>query len=340
MKATRKTRTESAFSLIEVMTAMAVLAALLVMLAGILGPAMKIWGESEQRVEKYQNARASLELMSREMTPAVVDTRMQFAILPGSELPSRLGIDNIVPEAPVALWMAPLGERNRLHCVGYFLIRDEAKAHYRLKRIFVPPTVRNQPDVEHPYYPRMTNEDSDVRVGKNRTSPVDAEWFVGNWDQRAFRDDDPANRDAIVATVADGVVAIWIQCYDLLGNPIPWFSRSSPPHPESGLIYNSAGYFYAATSRPFEDGSTFRFAAEHDLSMKANRVPAEVEIRVYTIDREQLQRGLDVPEMVNVMDGDTLNLDASARRFEEQLLEAGAKKPELFSVRVKLLNGS
>ena len=87
-------------------------------------------------------------------------------------------------------------------------------------------------------------------------------------------------------------------------------------------------------------GATFIYGSDHELAMKANRVPAEIEIRIYTLDREQLLRGVEVPEVMNVMDGDTLDLDASARQFEEQLLAAGADRPESFSARVKLLNGS
>ena len=230
---------------------MAILTLILTMLAGILDPAMRLWGEGEQRVEKFKNARSALELITREMTPAVVDTRMQFVVMSGKVLTAELGVKNVAPEAPVVLWMAPLGERSRLHCIGYFLSRDAEHDRYRLKRIFVPPTEPNAPDRAHKNYPRMLNY-TEKRGEENYTNPTDAEWFLGNWDDRAFDDQDPANDETIVGTVADGVVAMWVQCYDLLGNPIPWMSESDV-HPKSELIYNSAGFFYAATTEPFDD---------------------------------------------------------------------------------------
>lgn len=322
----------------EMMVTVTILAVMLLLLAEALDPAMRLWGEGEQRIEKYQSARAALELITREMTPAVVDTRMQFVVMPGQLLVDELGLKNVEGTAPAMFWMAPLGERNRLHCVGYYLARDDDRKRYRLKRLFVPPHPPGDPYEQHPSYPRMMNF-AENRGEQNRTSPVNADWFLANWKHKQFDDQDPENDEVIVGTVADGVIAMWVQCYDLLGNPIPWVSMSDV-HPDSELIYNSAGFFYAATSEEFEEAKTFSYAAEHELSMKANRVPAAMEIKIYTIDHHQLLRGVEVPEMENVMDGDRLDLDASVQRFEEKLAAAGIDRPESFSTRVKLLNGS
>ncbi|MEM7011638.1 MAG: hypothetical protein AAF585_09160 [Verrucomicrobiota bacterium] len=326
------------FSTMEMMVTVSILTIMLLLLAEALDPAMRLWGEGEQRIEKYQSARAALELITREMTPAVVDTRMQFVVMPSQLLEDEVGVKNLAKEAPAFFWMAPLGERNRLHCVGYYLARDDDRKRYRLKRLFVPPHPPHDPYEIHPSYPRMMNN-AENRGEQNRTSPVNADWFLANWEPKQFDDQDPQNDEVIVGTVADGVIAMWVQCYDLLGNPIPWVSKSKV-HPKSELIYNSAGFFYAATSEEFEENDTFVYAAQHELSMKANRVPAAVEIKIYTIDHQQLLRDVEVPEMENIMKDDCLDLEESVKQFEEKLTAAGIDGVESFSTRVKLLNGS
>ena len=40
-----------------------------------------------------------------------------------------------------------------------------------------------------------------------------------------------------ISTAADGVLAFWVQCYDILGNPVPWLSNVEN-HPKSEMIYN------------------------------------------------------------------------------------------------------
>tara|TARA_R110002096_G_scaffold147220_11_gene306942 strand:+ start:15189 stop:16286 length:1098 start_codon:yes stop_codon:yes gene_type:complete len=319
------------FSLLEVLISMTLLSALVLALAGMLDPVLKTWSNGEKRVARFQGARAALELITREVTPAVVDTRMQFVVMP-AELLGDVGARHVAANSPAMLWMAPLGERNRLYCVGYYLSRDPDAKRYRLKRLFVSP---NDPNG---YHPKTVNE-SEIRGEDVHTSPVDASWFTNNWDETAFDDEDPQNEDVVVATVADGVIAFWIQCYDLLGNPIPWMSASDV-HPESELIFNSAGYFSMATSVPFEDETSFRYMTDHEMVMKALRVPAELEIRIYTIDRTQLLRDIEIPEMPVIMDGDVLDLEASALEFERRLEENGVEQPQAFSTRVKLLNGS
>lgn len=327
-------QTQAGFSMLEMLIAITLLSILVLMLAGMLDPVMRTYRQGETRIERFQGARASMELITREMTPAVVDTRMQFVVMPGEQL-EEVGAEHIAPNTPAIFWMAPLGDRNQLSCVGYYLTRDEDKDRYRLKRLFVGPD--DSSGNHNSYHPAIVGETR--RSGKGYTSPVTAEWFTGNWDKAAFDDDDPQNKDVVVATVADGVIAFWVQCYDLLGNPIPWLSTSSV-HPDSELIFNSAGYFTMATSVPFEDGKSFRFQTNHDVVMKANRVPAEMEIRIFTIDRTQLQRGVEIPEMPVIMDGDVLDLEESALEFERHLKDNGVELPQAFSTRVKLLNGS
>jgi prepilin-type N-terminal cleavage/methylation domain-containing protein len=329
------------FSLIELLVAIAVLSIMLLMLAEMTGTVADTWARGESRIETYQSARAALELMTREMTPAVVDTRTQFVVMPVEEL-EKGGATNLAPETQVALWMAPLGEQGDLRCVGYYLYRDDMKRFYRLKRIYIKSAYDDSNDQRVDYFP-LKQAVGDARRGERdySTSPSDADWFTDNWDALAFDDQDPTNEKVVVSAVADGVVAFWVQPLDLLGNPIPWVSESTPPHVESKMIFNSSGFFLQATSVPFEDGTTTKYLAPEDNVMRAIRVPAAVDITLVTLDRRTLARMPPVPTQQNVLDDKgALDLEESVRLYNEALLAAGITDGRVFTTRVKLLNGS
>ena len=158
---------------------------------------------------------------------------MQFVVLPAEEL-GKAGAMHIVSNTPAILWMAPLGEQGSLRCIGYYLFREETERVSRLKRIYISPENKA-------FFPRML----DIRNPGDtttRTSAVNADWFLRNWNAKAFNEEDIENDSVIVSTVADNVIGLWIQCIDMLGNPIPWLSNA-PNHPKSELIYNSAATF-------------------------------------------------------------------------------------------------
>jgi prepilin-type N-terminal cleavage/methylation domain-containing protein len=331
------------FSLIELLVAIAVLSIMLVMLAEMTGMVADTWAKGENRVETYQSARAALELMSREMTPAVVDTRMQFAILPGEEL-EDYGATNIALETPCVLWMAPLGEKGDLRCVGYYLFRDDAKTFYRLKRIYI--SSEDDPDTsedETEYFPlvKVAGDEFSETDTRLRVDPWDADWFMRDWDAAAFDEQDPANRKVVVSTVADGVIAYWVQAVDLLGNPVPWFSEVSVNSGKTDLLYNSAGFFNMATTTPFDNGDTTVFLAETNFTMKANRVPAAVDITVVTVDVKTLARRPAIPTQTNVMrDDGSLDVEESIRLYNKALIDGNLIGARTFTTRVKLVNGS
>lgn len=325
-----------AFTLVELMVSIALLSFLLLVLSGVTESARAAWTNGKRRVETFQNARAALEVMAREITPAVVDTRMQFVMAPG-ELLARAGALNVAEEAPALLWMAPLGENGELRCVGYYLYRDAERKFYRLKRIFTGP--KDAAGKTSEFFPRMTNL-SDPRDAALRVSPVHAKWFTRNWNAKAFDEEDPLNERAIVSGAADGVIAFWAQPLDLLGNPIPWLSEAAH-HPKSELLYNSAAYFQVATSTPFESGKSFTYLAETPQSMKANRVPAAIEFTVITLDSELLARDSTViPPQQNVLEHGALDVERSARETIDLLRAKRIHTARVFSTRAKLTNGS
>ncbi|MDF1852392.1 MAG: prepilin-type N-terminal cleavage/methylation domain-containing protein [Verrucomicrobiales bacterium] len=319
------------FSVIELLVAFTVLSILMTILLAAVPSVTSTWIESERRIETYQRARGALELLTRELTPAVVDTRMQFIVLPGEELLGA-GALNVASLSPALFWMAPLGEGGELRCVGYYLFRDEEKGFFRLKRVYI------EPDNPDGYFPRLVNL-GNTRDLSMRTDPVTARWFLDNLDLRAFDEQDPDNDAVVVSTAADGVVAFWVQCYDLLGNPVPWLSEVRN-HPSSDLIYNSAAFFQMATTTPFESGETTEFLRLSKQVMKANRVPAEIEISIVTIDTALLARDREIPPMDSLLVDGKLDMDGSVQLYLQNLEDAGIRGAEVFTTRVKLVNGT
>ncbi len=334
----RRNGATTAFTLVEMLVAFSVMSLLMIMLFGAITPVMQVWVNSERKVESHQRARGALELLARELTPAVVDTRMQFVVLPGKRL-SDTGATRVAPNSPALIWMAPLGQDGELRCVGYYLYRDDERKFHRLKRIYVGPRMARHSEKRNPYFPRLVNHDN-ARDLSMRIDPGSARWFLSRWDERAFAEEDLSNDAAIVSTAADGVIGFWVQCYDLLGNPVPWLSESTF-HPRSPLIYNSAAYFHMATTRPFDGGASTVYLAETPQVMKANRVPSEVEISLVTIDDTILARDWEVPLMQMILDDDgSLDMEASVRQMLDDLATAGIDGAEVFTTRVKLVNGT
>ena len=359
-----------AFSLVELMIAMAVLSIMLLFFATITETVSSTWSKSEARVETYQTGRGALELIAREMTPAVVDTRMQYVIMPGKILENECGAQLVAKNSPSALWIAPLGEQGGLRCLGYYLYRDDERGFYRLKRIFI------APNNDDGYFPRLFSreeggEEIDIVDSEENvyTSPTDATWFYGRlgdterrlWDDVMFDEDGPENEHVLATTVADGVLALWFQAIDRLGNPIRWVSESIVhPQPDTDvqrLIYNSAAFFQTASTLPFDTGlyqlSTVYLAGPtggQAFSMKGNRVPAAVDITIITVDSQVLARRPEFPFQENIMlednpmtlldEGGTLDVDASVKAFQDALAESNITTARTFTTRVKLVNGS
>ncbi len=76
MKSHRKT--EPGFTLLELLAAMGVLSVMVVMLFAAFSEASRAWLIAENRVETFTQARAALDLMSRELTQAIATTNISF----------------------------------------------------------------------------------------------------------------------------------------------------------------------------------------------------------------------------------------------------------------------
>jgi type II secretory pathway pseudopilin PulG len=336
-----------AFTLVELLVSIALLSFLLLALSAITEAASRAWREGQSRTDTFQSARTALDLMARELAPAVVDTRMQFVIAPASILQTvaKKNPDlakTFVADSPALLWLAPIGDNGELCCVGYYLSRQPEMQFYRLKRLYISPP-KDENERKLTFFPRLYNfatyNAKDVTL---RPSEKDATWFTRNWDATAFDDEDPDNTRAVVSSAADGVIALWVQPLDLLGQPMTVLAKA-PNHPKSTLFYNSAAFMQFATTIPFEDGRGVSFlgGSGGQTPLKANRVPAAIEVTIVTIDPATLARGVEVPEQTNEWNAlGALDLEKSRAVFEEELRANGIHNARTFSTRARLNNGS
>jgi prepilin-type N-terminal cleavage/methylation domain-containing protein len=70
--------TEAGFTLLELLAAMAILALMVAMLFSAFNQASRAWLQAENRVETFTQARAALDLMSREISQAIVTSNISF----------------------------------------------------------------------------------------------------------------------------------------------------------------------------------------------------------------------------------------------------------------------
>lgn len=121
----------SAFSLIELLVAMAVLSLLVVMMLGLVDSAAKLWRDSENRVDAYREARAALSIMSRDLRNALATTNTNLFLLnnDGAFAKAPASAETNADRAGAAFFLSALpvnaqetGKNRSDICeVGYFL---------------------------------------------------------------------------------------------------------------------------------------------------------------------------------------------------------------------------
>jgi prepilin-type N-terminal cleavage/methylation domain-containing protein len=127
----------SAFTLIELIVGMALLAMLLVMLLSIVDGAVKLWTSNENRVDSYREARAAINVISADLNSVVASTNTNYFSynrtdkLPSSAVPpAKAGNMFFVSAQPKESQDAdPASDKpantSDLCVVGYFLAYDK-----------------------------------------------------------------------------------------------------------------------------------------------------------------------------------------------------------------------
>jgi prepilin-type N-terminal cleavage/methylation domain-containing protein len=286
-----------AFTLIELLIAMTVLSLLVVLLASVTGGVNRAWVSAEQQVETFQDGRAILELISRELAQTVISPRLQFVSNPNvvdatGHAINRANSDSI-------FWQASLtpATSGSLCEVGYYLTDT-----YELKRFFVPPT-----------------DAMNYQIFAANPTDSSAPWvsnFVGN--------------AALNTTVAKGVLAFWIRCFDLNGDPIPWLANDPAHLAATPLHFNSAAQFQSGIR-----GQTSSFKYTATSTAQAHLLPLAVEITLVTLDAKSLARSPgSVPPIP--ASADTSTVPDSIKSFNQRLITNNLKTARTFVTRVNI----
>ncbi|PTY06481.1 hypothetical protein DB346_00930 [Verrucomicrobia bacterium LW23] len=307
-------------TLIELIVSMGVFALLLGILLVTTQGVQRIWISSFQKVDSMQTGRAVLELMSRELTGALVSDRFQLV-----QTPRLTGLVTTPPAVAAnsssLFWIAPVDTPSRTRpgatstslCeIGYYLTRDDAAGIYRLNRFLLAP--------DSPWYQAGT------------TAPA---WNTTPWlsacDPSLF---DPESTNCAVSTVADGVVGMWIRCLDTAGNPIPFLSAAPGLAGATPMQFNSAAPFQmAGRDGAFSSGDTFQYLTAS--AQPAHRLPGSIEITLVLVDSRTLARKPMLPTMPPPTTA--VDIPDQIREFQAELAEARIPA-ETLVVRVPLTN--
>lgn len=297
-------RLTRAFTLVEVLIATAILSVLVLLLTSLLSSVNRAWVAGEQQVSEFQDGRAICELISRELSQAVISPNLQLvhnpSLPPG--LKQRANSDSIFWQAP-----ATSTTSGNLAEIGYYLTEDNTKTGgdvYQLKRFFVPPT-------DGPNY--------QVFSSPNQPTDNSAPWvtsFVA---------------DPLSKTVSSGVLALWIRCFDRNGDLIPWLSSNAVG--VGPLRFNSAAHFQPAIPG---QSSSFKYT-NASATVRANLLPSAIEVTVITLDPQTFKRNPSIPGLPSWT---TTPDDFPTIRdsYSQQLITNNLKTARPFATRVNLLN--
>ena len=131
-----------AFSLLELLVAIAVLCILLVILLNIVQGASNLWRTSENKVEAYREGRAALQVISSDLRHALASTNTNFFRRDISSYPNST---NVAFLATLPLSSQETNSLSDVCTVGYFLAYDNkspvsgitGRQSYNLYRYFV-----------------------------------------------------------------------------------------------------------------------------------------------------------------------------------------------------------
>ena len=294
--------TSSAFTLVELLIAMTVLALIAILLVSLLGGVNRAWVSSEQQAETFQDGRAIIELMSRELTQAVISPKLQFV-----QNPTLTGVTQRANSGSL-FWQAGLASTSsgNLSEVGYYLSENTAQHTFQLNRFFVPPT-----------------DTTNYKIFANSPNDRNALW-VTNF----------VALPGLNTLVSDGVVAFWARCLDSNGDPIPWISSAATPNGDAGaapLQFNSAGHFQPAISG---QPSSFTYTNASSTAL-THLLPATVELTLVTVDSKTMQRSRASVPALPILTG-AQDIPNAVTTFSQSLITNNIKGARTFSTRVSL----
>jgi len=337
------------FTLVEILVAMAILVIIVIAMVSMSSSVNRAWIIGEQRVENFQNGRAIMELMSRELSLTSPPRRalgsgtanvssLQFVQDPNI---SPLVATSLVTNSSSLFWQAYLAQTSYGNTceVGYYLINASSGGRRQLQRFFVQPDSLTATSTSTTY--KIYNPYTSF-TGYTASSP----WPPTNaapWLTTLTA----ANFQASSSLVSDSVVALWIRCLNVNGDPIPWLKNFDST--ASTITYNSAARFRVGSAIPssvsqvtpnaannYQSVPTdYQFQYSDTNSIQAQRLPTAVEISIITVDSRAFQRpGANLPAMPSLTGPQ--DVPAAIQSFNSQLISNNFTSAHTFTNTVRL----
>ena len=302
-----------AFSLLEILVAMAVLVVIVLALATISSQTIDIWRSAEARNQRRSTGRALLQFIARDLEMAT--PQVPYPQTDGANLHFVANEPTLIPAGLLnphaAFWQAPIAadrSKGDLAEIGYFVRWDTTSqpgtAKAQLCRFAVDPA-----------------ESINYRIYSLKEDGEPANWL----------DADTLDRVASATAAqeyrgwfADNVIALWLRCLDDEGNPILKTAE--------GVELNN-GYGFDSR-RGFQVPST-------GVKQPPPRFPASIEIALVTVDAYTAQR-ISQPLLANPDSPETFWMDKSTpgslAHFIATLPPEVQPGVQVFSTRVVLKN--
>lgn len=277
----------SAFTLLELLVALAVFSLLVVALFAVVSQVSGAWQQAQARIESRQSGRAILDYLSRELQmaqlpadrslfyssptaqPQAAQLGLQFLINPPTVSASRF----LNPQA--AFWQIPVvGNSNGgMAEVGYFVRWDTNVAgqpRSMLCRFLAPPG-----DSNYFIYSAPNNWISDAIIDAVAPGVADP-----NQSAQSYR-----------GWFADHVAGLWVKALDPQGNPIETNALGTAY--ATGAYDSRKGYCYVETNGTNVTESGYS-AASTNYQMLAT-LPASVEVALVVLDARAASQLTSVP---------------------------------------------
>lgn len=308
-------RAPRAFTLVELLVGMAVLALLVVMLSTVFGQISAAWIRSEGATETRRSARALVDFIGAELRGAVLPIEsptdvsrggnLQFLhnLLPTAPGGTRRPIPDAYRNADALFWQAPLATETsfgELAEIGYF-VKWEA------------PDPLNKPDDVRPLLCRFFVNPSTLKSG---VAAPNSDFLIYDRDPKAWLTEEllkrlaPATKigpdgkaSAYLGLFAENVLGFWARCYKLDGRPFD--EKPADRHFDSRTGYNH--YFVDP-----------RTGKKDDLA-SPRHLPAKVEISIAQIDSRTAERMTPVWQELQAIsrEPDVRNADEYFARLTE-----------------------
>ena len=300
-----------AFTILELLTAMAIFCFMVVALVNITGQAGDIWKKGEGQNQRRSNGRALLQNIAKELQLAVLPVdaplsktspgtaaNLQFVANMSSNPANNTMVPTSLLNPHAVFWQAPIARdltAGDLACVGYFVKWDTSgdRPKAQLCRYFVNPSDM----VNYLIY--------------NQSGGVAVNW-LSNISSVA-----PSTSTNLQGWFADNVIGFWVRCLDDQGEPI---KRTA------GGTELTGGYGFDSRQGYIDSEGRMH---------PAPALPAAVDIAIVTLDQQTASR-LTSPLSIPAGSPETFQQDITD--FVSSLPPQIKPGAQIFSTRVYLQN--